>query len=69
MQSWMMASEPTLEELLRDDMMVSVTQSAGIDVARLRALVTDVARRRRPGEQFRRPYGCSAGRALQPSAV
>ena len=58
MRGWMMAVEPTLEELLRDDIMVSVTRSAGIDVAR-----------RRPGERFRRPYGCLAGRALQPSAV
>ena len=68
MRGWMMTAEPTLEELLRDDIMVSVTRSAGIDVARLRALVTDVARRR-PGERLKRPYGCSAERALQPSAV
>jgi hypothetical protein len=68
MSGWMMAVEPTLDELLRDDIMVSVTRSAGIDIARLRALMTDVARRR-PGERFKRPYGCWAERALQPSAV
>ena len=68
MLGWMMAAEPTLEDLLRDDIMVSVTRSAGIDVARLRALMTDVARRR-PGDRLRRPYGCLAESALQPSAV
>jgi hypothetical protein len=68
MSGWMMAVEPTLEELLRDEIMVPVTRSAGIDVARLRALMTDVARRR-PGERLKRPYGCLAERALQPSAV
>jgi hypothetical protein len=68
MLGWMMAAEPTLEELLRDDIMVPVTRSAGIDVARLRALMTEVARRR-PGERLTRPYGCWAERALQPSAV
>ena len=68
MAGWMMAAEPTLEELLRDDIMVPVTRSAGIDVARLPALGTGVARRR-PGERLKRPFGCSAGRALQPSAV
>jgi hypothetical protein len=68
MPGWKMATEPTLEELLRDDIMVPVTRSAGIDVAALRALVTDVARRR-PGERLKRPSGCSAERVLQPSAV
>ena len=68
MAGWMMAAEPTLEELLGDDIMVPVTRSAGIDVARLRALVTGVARRR-PGERLKRPYGRWAERALQPSAV
>jgi hypothetical protein len=68
MRGWTMAVEPTLDDLLRDDIMVSVTRSAGIDVARLRALMTDVARRRW-GERLKRPYGCLAERALQPSAV
>jgi hypothetical protein len=68
MRGWKMAAEPTLEELLRDDIMVAVTRSAGMDVARLRALMTDVARRW-PSERLKRPYGCSAARALQPSAV
>jgi hypothetical protein len=29
MRGWMMAAEPTLEELLRDDIMVSVTRTPG----------------------------------------
>jgi hypothetical protein len=38
-------SEPSLEELLADDMMGWVTKSAGIDRARLRALLSDMAGR------------------------
>jgi hypothetical protein len=68
MLGWKMTAEPTLEELLRDDIMVPVMRSAGVDAARLRALVMDVARRR-PGDRLKRPCGCSAQRALQPSAV
>jgi hypothetical protein len=45
-----------------------VMRSAGIDAAKLRALVTEVARRR-PGARVMRPCGCSAEHALQPSAV
>jgi hypothetical protein len=65
MPEWKMTREPTLEELLRDDIMVPVLRSAGVDAAKLRALVTDLARRL----PVRRPSGCSAERALQPSAV
>lgn len=68
MRGCKMAAEPTLDELLRDEIMVPVMRSAGIDPARLRALMTEVARRR-PGERLTRPCGCSAERALQPSAV
>lgn len=65
MPGWKMGAEPTLEELLRDDIMAPVMRSAGIDAARLRALVTDLARRL----PLKRPCGCSAERALQPSEV
>ncbi|HEX9491537.1 MAG TPA: hypothetical protein VF930_14715 [Stellaceae bacterium] len=68
MRGWEMAAEPTLEELLRDDIMVPVMRSAGLDAAKLRALLTDLARRV-PLERLKRPCGCSAERALQPSAV
>jgi hypothetical protein len=65
MPGWKMAAEPTLEEMLRDDIMVLVMRSAGVDAAKLRMLVTDVARRL----PVRRPNGCPAERALQTSAV
>ncbi len=68
MRGWKMAAEPTLDELLRDDIMVPVMRSAGTDASRLRALVIDVARRR-CGGRLMRPCGCSAEHALQPSAV
>jgi len=68
MRGWKMTAEPTLEELLRDDIMVPVMRSAGVDTEKLRALVTDLARRL-PVERLKRPCGCSAERALQPSAV
>ena len=68
MRGWEMAAEPTLEELLRDDIMVPVMRSAGVDAAKLRALVMDLARRL-PAERLKRPCGCSAERALQPSEV
>jgi hypothetical protein len=43
--------EPTLDELLADEIMVLVTRSAGTDRARLRALLRDVAGRL-PVERF-----------------
>ena len=68
MPGWKMVAEPTLEEMLREDIIVLVMRSAGVDAAKLRALVTDVARRL-PVERLKWPSGCSAERALQPSAV
>jgi len=37
--------EPSLEELLGDEMMSVVTRSAGLDPVGLRAMLADVARR------------------------
>jgi hypothetical protein len=66
MRGWKMATEPTLDELLRDEIMVPVMRSAGVDAARLRSMVTDLARRL----PVRRRSDCSAAeRALLPSAV
>ena len=65
MRGWKMAAEPTLEELLRDEIMVPVMRSAGVDAARLRSMVLDLARRL----PVTRRCDCSAERALQPSAV
>jgi hypothetical protein len=42
---WLAGAEPKLDKLLADEMMISVTRSAGTDVARLRALLRDMAHR------------------------
>jgi hypothetical protein len=49
MRAWQTA-EPTLEELLGDEIMVPVMRSAGLDAEQLRALITEQARRMRSGE-------------------
>ena len=63
MPRWGMAAEPTLEELLNDEIMRPVMRSAGLDAAALRALLRDLAGRVRPR------CGCSSEQRLQPSAV
>lgn len=68
MLGWKMAKEPTLDELLGDEMMATVMRSAGLDARQLRALLAELARRM-PVERLKRPCGCSAGRAFQPTAV
>jgi hypothetical protein len=46
MAGWKMTMiEPTLEDLLEDDMMGLVMRSAGISAAELRAKLSEVARR------------------------
>ncbi len=69
MLGWNVTKEPTLDELLRDDVMAPVMRSAGLDAAKLRAFLAELARRL-PAERFKRPVGCcSAARAFRPSAV
>lgn len=68
MQVWKTASEPTLEELLDDEIMRPVMRSAGLDAAALRALLRDLARRVALDKLMPR-CGCSSGQELQPSAV
>jgi hypothetical protein len=52
MEPWkLVLCEPTLDELLADEMMGTVTSSAGTDRVRLRALLGEVARRL-PDERF-----------------
>jgi hypothetical protein len=47
--SWKMTMiEPTLDDLLDDDIMRPVMRSAGVDAARLRASLADAARRLGP---------------------
>lgn len=65
MRGWKMAKEPTLEELLGDEMMTAVMRSAGLDAKQLRALLAELARRL-PAERLKRPCGCSAEREFQP---
>ncbi len=71
MESWNpLRCEPSLEELLGDEMMGAVTLSAGTDRKRLRALLSDVAGRL-PAERFAglRPRCASpAGRGCRPAA-
>ncbi len=69
MLGWNVTKEPTLDELLRDDVMAPVMRSAGLSAAQLRALLAELARRL-PAERFRQPVDCcSAARAFRPSAV
>lgn len=68
MRVWKMASEPTLEELLDDEIMRPVMRSAGLDAAGLRALLRDLARRVAL-ESLRPRCGCSSGQKLQPSVA
>src|SRR6185437_16346845 len=47
MALWHFVGEPTLDELIEDEMMIPVMRSAGIDAVRLRAAYVEMARRRR----------------------
>jgi hypothetical protein len=65
MSAWRMAGEPSLDELLDDEIMHHVTRTAGLDTAELRRRLADLARRldartvmeRLPG----RLHSCGAG--------
>jgi hypothetical protein len=51
MTGWKMTMiEPTLDDLLDDDIMTKVMRSSGIDAAQLRARLSETARRRRADE-------------------
>ena len=62
-----MAEEPTLDELLADDVMHWVMKSAGLDAGGLRALLRELAHRLRP-ESLTPHCGCSPEQELQPAA-
>lgn len=47
MPKWRMAGEPSLDELLGDEMMVRVMRRAGLDAAELRRRLVDMAQRLR----------------------
>jgi len=62
-----MAGEPTLEELLADEIMRPVMKSAGLDAGGLRALLRDLAHRLALASLT--PHcGCSPEPELQPAA-
>jgi hypothetical protein len=69
MQWWKMAEEPTLQELLDDEIMRPVMKSAGLDASELRALLRELASRVTAPEGFRRRLGCSPECGLRPSAA
>jgi hypothetical protein len=51
MTGWKMTMiEPTLDDLLDDEIMTKVMRSSGIDAAQLRARLSETARRRRTDE-------------------
>ena len=62
MTRWTMhVTEPTLDELLEDEMMKAVVRSAGTNVAELKARLAETARRlaaRRPQRRERCPAYC-----------
>jgi hypothetical protein len=67
MRVYRMAEEPTLDELLADDIMQWVMKSAGLDAGGLRALLCDLAHRLSP-ESVTPHCGCSSEQELQPAA-
>ena len=62
-----MAGEPTLEDLLADEIMRPVMKSAGLDAGGLRALLRDLAHRLAL-ESLTPRCGCSPEQELQPAA-
>ncbi len=60
MRRWKMAMrEPSLDELLGDEMMVPVMRSAGMDASELRALLAELAQRV-PAENVTQHCECRA---------
>lgn len=61
MQKWWMSGEPSIDELLADEMMDPVARSAGLSREELRLKVMEVARRLAlGGSDGRRKACCSA---------
>ena len=54
MAGWQIDREPTLDELLHDDVIVQAVRSAGFETEAFRAHLADIARRvTRPAEALR----------------
>lgn len=61
MAKWRMAGEPSLDELLDDEIMDRVMRAAGLDAAELRRRLTDLARRLADPPRREASCGCGAG--------
>ena len=57
MREWRMAGEPSLDELLGDEMMDRVMRRAGLDARELRRRLVEIARQRRDGNSSGRGCG------------
>jgi hypothetical protein len=69
MRNWTKATrEPTLDELLADDIMVAVVRSAGMEPAALRQMLTELAARL-PPDRLRPRFGWTEERGFQPTAA
>jgi len=53
MTRWRLVTEPTLEDLLEDEIMPAVLRSAGLDATTLRASLVALAHRLRDARQLR----------------
>lgn len=45
MRNWRMVIEPTLDDLLTDDVMIAVMRSAGVDAEQIRRRLIEIAER------------------------
>ena len=45
MRNWRMVIEPTLDDLLTDDVMIAVMRSAGVDADQIRSRLVETAER------------------------
>lgn len=58
MQIWRMTGEPSLNELLNDEIMRPVMRSAGVNGEELRHTLADLARRLGPAAAAKREFSC-----------
>ena len=69
MKPWKLrVREPSLEDLLADEMMAAVMRSAGLDRAGLRGFLVELAERL-PPERLARRRGLAAALGARPSAA
>jgi hypothetical protein len=61
MAKWRLAGEPSLDDLLDDEIMDRVMRAAGLDATELRRRLADLARRLADGPRRDASCGCRAG--------